>query len=174
MRSTFPGHIRGVTLLEVLIAILILSVGLLGSAGLQTIGLKSNVGASQRSAATLLAYEMADRMRANQVGVSGGYYKNTTATQQSACETAVGCLPQQMAQNDIYEWYQLIQTNLPNGVGYVCIDSSPMDGTGNASSTQQKCDGVGTTYAIKIWWLEDRSEANPNGALKLVSLAIQP
>lgn len=57
---------RGVTLLEVLISIVVLAVGLLGYAGLQTVSLKNNLSAYHRSQATMMAYDVIDRMRADQ------------------------------------------------------------------------------------------------------------
>lgn len=181
MNHSFPQSARGVTILEVLIAILIVSVGLLGMAGLQAVGLKANVGASQRTAATMLAYEMADRMRANIAGVNAGNYDITVLnvpTQQTSCLQAAGCTLQQMAQNDMWEWNQAVQNTLPSGMGIVCKDQNPDDGFGNASLAQTPtgawCDGLGNVYAIKIWWLEDRSESNPTGTLKRVVVSFQP
>lgn len=55
---------RGASLLEVLVAIVIVSFGLLGLAGLQMTSVKSNHSAYERSQATLLAYDLSDRMRA--------------------------------------------------------------------------------------------------------------
>lgn len=65
---------RGTTLIEVLIALLVLSVGLLGMAGLQMTSLKSNHSAYYRSQASLLAYDIADRMRANRKAALDGEY----------------------------------------------------------------------------------------------------
>jgi type IV pilus assembly protein PilV len=168
-------------MLEVLIAILIISIGLLGMAGMQAAGLRANVGASQRSAATMLAYDMADRMRANMAGVIAGDYDLTpinVPTQQANCLQAAGCTVQQMAQNDRWEWNQAIQSTLPSGMGIVCKDREPDDGFGNANLAQTAtgawCDGLGNVYAIKIWWLEDRSESNPDGTLKRVVVSFQP
>jgi len=56
---------KGFTLIEALIAVVILAIGLLGIAGLQATNLKNNQSAYNRSQATLLAYDMADRIRAN-------------------------------------------------------------------------------------------------------------
>jgi type IV pilus assembly protein PilV len=56
---------RGFTLTEVLIAVLVLAVGLLGLAGLQLAGMKSNHSAYLRSQATIVAYDLLDRMRAD-------------------------------------------------------------------------------------------------------------
>lgn len=68
------SHNSGFSLLEVLIALLILSVGLLGIAALQLVSLKTNHGAYQRSQATILAYDMMDRLRANRViAMAEGY-----------------------------------------------------------------------------------------------------
>jgi type IV pilus assembly protein PilV len=55
----------GFTLIEVLIAVLVLSIGLLGLAGLQAVSLRSNHSGLLRSQANILAYDLIDRMRAN-------------------------------------------------------------------------------------------------------------
>ncbi|MGI9304444.1 MAG: type IV pilus modification protein PilV, partial [Gammaproteobacteria bacterium] len=60
--------IRGFTLLEVLIATVVLSIGLIGLAALMIQGQKFNRSALNRSQATFIAYDMADRMRANRAG----------------------------------------------------------------------------------------------------------
>jgi type IV pilus assembly protein PilV len=57
------GRQRGASLIEVLISMLILALGLLGFAGMHMVGLKSNHSAQLRSQATLLAHDLADRMR---------------------------------------------------------------------------------------------------------------
>jgi type IV pilus modification protein PilV len=86
MNRTLAYDQRGVTMLEVLIAILIISVGLLGTAGLQAVGLRASIAANERTAATLLAYDAADRMRANMAGVALGAYHNYTE-----CQLPGGC-----------------------------------------------------------------------------------
>src|SRR4030065_2717121 len=66
---------RGFTLLEVLVAIVVMSIGLLGLAGLMASSLKNSHSAYQRTQATWLAYDALDRMRANrQVALAGGYH----------------------------------------------------------------------------------------------------
>ncbi|HLE93281.1 MAG TPA: type IV pilus modification protein PilV, partial [Sulfuricaulis sp.] len=56
---------RGFSLIEVLVALLVLSIGLLGLAALQTTSLQYNTGSYFRTQATFLAYDIIDRMRAN-------------------------------------------------------------------------------------------------------------
>ncbi len=64
----------GTSLLEVLIAVVVLSLGLLGLAGLQVAGLRVNQGAMQRSQATMLAYDVFDRMRSDRTAALAGKY----------------------------------------------------------------------------------------------------
>lgn len=146
---------RGFTLIEALIALVVLSIGLLGLANLQAIGLRQNNTAYQRSQATLQAYDMADRMRANLTAVSGGYYNNPTGSTHPECSSAAGCTTAQMAEQDFYEWNLANARLLPDGTGVVCIDGTPNDGTPAAPA----CDNSGQTYAIKVWADEDRDGA---------------
>ena len=69
----------GVAMIEALIAIVVISFGLLGLAGLQLAGVRTNQVAYYRSVATAQAYDMADRMRANISGVNGGSYNDITS-----------------------------------------------------------------------------------------------
>lgn len=174
LHRTLPARSAGVTLVEILVAILILSFGLLGSAGLQMAGLRAALSANQRTTATLLAYDAADRMRANMAGVTAGNYQNYTATENPNCLLVAGCTPPQLAQHDMWEWGQAIAAQLPSGIGIVCRDATPNDGTSNASQVAAQCDGVGLQYVIKIWWFEDRSETNPTGNLKRFATAFYP
>jgi type IV pilus assembly protein PilV len=90
----------GMTLIEILVSILIVSFGLLGVAGLLTTGLKSTQGSQHRTQASLLAYDMADRMRTNrQVALDGEYATAVVAanaiavSDKAGWQNAVGLLP---------------------------------------------------------------------------------
>ena len=162
----------GFTMLEVLISIMIISIGLLGLAGLQTVSLKGSQSAYYRSVATQLAYDMSDRMRGNLSGVYSQSYNRTGintdySTAVAACNQTLGCTAAQLAQNDAKEWQDLVAALLPSGQGIVCIDRTPIDLPGPATPGVPLCDGLVPTnpnerplWAIKIWWLDDRSEAN--------------
>ncbi len=86
-----PGTIkRGFTLLEVLIALLIFSLGLMGLAGLLTTSVKTNHSAYLRTQAIFLAQAMADRMRANPLGLwNANYNLNTIVTTAGTAPAAV-------------------------------------------------------------------------------------
>lgn len=109
----------GFTLLEVLVAIVVLSIGLLGLAGLQAAGLRNNQGAYLRTIATQQAYDMADRMRANPTAVTGGSYDSISGTGSDPGCITTGCSSAQMAQYDAYEWNTTNQNALPTGKGTV-------------------------------------------------------
>ena len=149
---------KGFTLLEVLIAVLILSIGLLGIAGLQAKGLQFNHSAYLRTQATFLAYDISDRMRANIVGVDAGNYNNGTASQHTNCITAStsSCTPAIMAGHDLYEWNTTLASALPSGQGIVCVDSDANTDAGTFASPNCGT-GTGTLSAIKIWWTDDRT-----------------
>jgi len=143
----------GFTLIEVLVSALILSLGLVGVAGLQALSLRNNQSAYMRSQASALAYDLADRMRTNVAGADAGFYAPAQAALHASCSTPTGCTPQQSAQNDLAEWNAALAANLPLGNGFVCIDSTPHDGSGVAAP---QCDGVGPRFSVKIWWDDDR------------------
>ena len=146
----------GFTLIEVLIAVVLLAGGLLGLAALQAASLKNNQSAYNRSQATQLAYDMADRIRANPTEANNlaasVYVATTTATAQSSCKISPGCTPALMAQNDRAEWNANIITALGSlGTGSV---------TGNAATR---------IFTITISWDDNRDGAvnssDPNFAM---------
>jgi type IV pilus assembly protein PilV len=69
---------RGMTLIEILVAIVVLSVGLMGLAGLQLKGMQVNQGSTYRSQAAILAQEMAERIRADLTGAGNNTYTVTS------------------------------------------------------------------------------------------------
>ncbi len=163
--TTAPRRHRGFGMIEVLVTMVILSIGLLGLTGLQLTSLRAAQVAQYRTQVTWLAYDMADRMRANVAGVTAGAYDNPDPVEFAVCLSIDGCTPAQMAQHDAFEWNEAIAAALPQGTGVVCLDSTPDDGTPAAPA----CDGGGTTYAIKIWWDDDR-----DGNLDRYELELRP
>jgi len=97
---------RGLTLIEILVTLVVTSLGLLGIAALQARGLQSNYDAYLYSQAAALAYDMAERIRANPVGATaGGYNTAMTNTPSVADCVSVECSsPAQMAAYDKYNW----------------------------------------------------------------------
>jgi type IV pilus assembly protein PilV len=106
---------NGFTLLEVLIAILIFSFGMLGLAVLQAQSIKVNQSANFRSQATALANVILDNMRANR-GNLGSFYSNPYNAPIDGCgELPAGGAPA----DDVTAWRQLLSCELPQGVGAI-------------------------------------------------------
>lgn len=152
--SPHPGRRtrrRGIALMEAMIAILLLSIGALGYAALQIKGLSASSSSMWRSKAGNLAYEMADRMRANRSGAVAGAYNALGAPQAvTDCGAAADCTPVRMALLDHWQWNATLANELPGGSGVVCLDATPDDGSAESSG----CDGSGTMLAVKVFWSE--------------------
>jgi len=138
----------GYTLIEVLIALVILSIGLLGVKGLQTKTQQFSRGAYFNTQATVFSHDILERARANPTGMSSGFYNKPSDTEHTSCYTQTGCTPKEMAENDMHEWNGEVKKMLPGGAAYICIDSTPNDGT----PTSPACDGTGLIYTAKVWW----------------------
>lgn len=113
----------GFSLLEVLIALLVLSIGLLGLAALQAVSLKSNHGAYTRTQAIYLAYDIIDRIKANRnQALSGGYDLAMNASAPAASAT-------NLADTDLNEWMtDYVTVLLPGGDASVdCAGTAPSD-----------------------------------------------
>lgn len=100
---------RGFTLIEVLISMVILAIGLLGLAAMQAISLRDNLDSYNYQQATLLAYEMQDRIKGNS---SANWTGATIGT--GECTKAVPCDSQTIANNDYGYWEKSVKATLPN------------------------------------------------------------
>lgn len=117
------NKISGFSLLEVLIAFLVVSVGLLGMAGLQATALRNNHSAYLRSQAVLMAYDIMDRMRANKAAAMAGSYARSFGDSKPSTTCSSICTPSQMAEADENEWVDAL-AKLPSGDGSVLVTSA--------------------------------------------------
>ncbi len=144
---------------------LVMSIGLLGVAGLQITGLRGNNAATIRSQATFLTYSIADNMRSNSQAILDGSYDDSdgsAGTLNSNCETTTGCNSTTLAAHDTQKWKDDLTAFLPLGSGKVCIDSDLTDDT--------DCDGIGNTYAIRVTWDANRSGSTSDDTPLTISL----
>jgi hypothetical protein len=71
-----------------------------------------------------------------------------------------GCSAADMASNDLYEWKNALQAALGStAIGIICLDSSSNTGSFNGTTITPACDGLGATYAVKIYWLDERGQS---------------
>jgi type IV pilus assembly protein PilV len=113
---------KGFTLIEVMIAIVVFSFGLLGVAGVMTVAVKNNHNGYMRTQAAFLTTSIIDMMRRNQLGVFQGLYDGTYAgysSVSSACVSGIGCDYAGLAARDVSQWSNMITQFLPNSSGTV-------------------------------------------------------
>jgi type IV pilus assembly protein PilV len=116
LQRAYP-NCRGLTLVEILVALLVLSIGLLGLAGLQSASLRFNTSAYFRTQATALAYSLADRMRANREAALGGEYTFALPSTAPTCGVpdGSGSVPEQ----EKAAWLNALACRLPQSNGAV-------------------------------------------------------
>lgn len=149
IRTTpFSSHQHGVTLLEVLIAILVLSFGLMGLLGLIMNGLKITTSSHYRTIAAQQIVAMADLVNANP-DIASTYSPPNPVTGTAYCITTA-CLSNQIAPADYDRWLLNIAASLPNGGGVLCLDASPADG----NLANFSCSGTGRP-TVKVCWNEN-------------------
>ena len=110
----------GFSLLELLVALLVLSVGLLGLASLQATTMRFNHSAYLRAQATSLAYDLVDRMRANRdQALQGSYDLADFPEPLPVCGAVAGT---SVAELDVSGWQSAVACSLPGGVGRIARD----------------------------------------------------
>ena len=112
---------QGFSLVEVLIALAVLSIGLLGLAALQTVSLRVGHDSYQRTQATMLAYDIVDRMRANPVALAAGRYNDVTVSTNPTGNDCVSlsCTTDELANYDIRSWHSILAAKLSQGQGAI-------------------------------------------------------
>lgn len=111
--SSKQTRARGFTLVEALVALLALSIGLLGIAGMQLTGMRANMTAAWRTQATYLGYDILDRMRANKNHILE-YEIGTGAAPVDASLTSL----------DLQAWKKNLAATLPSGNGTVDVNGN--------------------------------------------------
>lgn len=149
---------QGLTLLEALITLLIVSIGLLGVAGLQLTALKTTNISFVRGNAALIAENMAERMQVNRNGLNDNEYSNidtslVAAAPANLCyDAATPCSSTDVTTKDVWDFATEINQAMPNGVGrIVCDDLDITDGDICTS---------GSTHTITVSWSESDSVQN--------------
>ena len=146
----------GFSLLEVLIAATVFSLGLSGFAALL---LTSSIGSTQarkEGIAAVAAASLAEQMRMNAAALDRYLYPPESISR--ICNGDNPCTPEQQADYDFRLWQLDLADRIRNARGLVCRDGTPRDGVeGNA-----QCDGAGP-LVIKIFWQgqPERADGEP-------------
>jgi type IV pilus assembly protein PilV len=164
-------NLSGFTLIEVLISILILSIGIIGAIKMQLISIQTTQQSNYFSIAVELATEMADKMRCNgdqMRSTSNPFLKVNFSASKDKIEYPttcfdVNCTPDQLASSDISEWLQSIRASLPNSRAVICRDDSPWDDSKNSLAWDCTDSGNKSSVVIKLGWT-DKNEVSPNAS----------
>ena len=169
----------GFTLVEVLVALLVLALGVIGGAAMQLTALRTRHQSALLSSAALLASGMAERMRMNaaqmqQDDVANPYlgidYDAGADVHPVApapmCFAPAACSSAQLARFDIYELKQQIQTSLPGGRLVICRDAGH-------EAPSWSCSGApGAPIVIKLGWRGKNPDGSPDGAAPVPEVAL--
>jgi len=119
MKRPIHTEKNGFTLVEAMVSLVVLAVGMLGIAALYIESLRSSHMSISYTNAVSLASDMADRIRANSLGINsyiGAGAGNGTAGGNNNCVNGpVDCTSAQMAADDLFQWYENVKTLLPVG-----------------------------------------------------------
>ena len=166
---------NGFTLLEVLIALVVFSLGLLGVAGLLVVSVQTNHSAYLRTQATFLAQSMADRMHANNLGVWAGAYNVTAAPgSASGClssATLATCSAAQIATRDVTIWSNQLASFLPNPVATIAC-TAPAS-TPSADKLTERPPYT-STCDVTITWGESALEKGGTAQTESLDWVFQP
>lgn len=162
----------GFGLVEVLVALLVVSIGVLGIAGLQLTGMKQSTNSFNRSKALMLTEDIATRMRINHQGVLNGFYAGYDSSTLGSgacsvkpspyCQASVGqpaqeCTSEQLATFDLFsvtcgDWGETaanagVKGLLPDGAALVvqCSDTPCTDQS---------------TYTLSVSWSEQKTASS--------------
>ncbi len=163
MMHTFATKQRGVSLVEILVTLVLISIAVLGSAAMQVFSKRTNSQAVQRTTAAYLASDMFERMRSNRTALAsylpevelGGGTQGTSPIIDCSLDGA-NCTTDDLALYDLWEWEQQLdgaaeQANA-RGVGGMLEATACITGPGG---------GVGGNYEVAIAWRGLEEHVNP-------------
>ena len=180
---------RGFSLIEVLVAIVVLSFGLLGMVGMQAFALQSNQEARLQGQAAVLARELAEMMRGNKVvgsdpSSTNNFYLGTftvgnlsmgsNASYCSGANALTPCAtPADVAKAEMTDWLNRVNTELPGAQVTICFDGAPYDSNGMPQWTCTPT-GADEIAVIKIGWTRASTDRSKTSADAIESAASNP
>jgi type IV pilus assembly protein PilV len=152
---------RGFSMIEVLVTLLVISLALLGTAGLQAYAMRLNQGGQFRTQAVFLAADLAERIEANKAGTyaladtTAAAFLASATTVSAACVTSA-CTTAALVDYDLSQWQNAVAASLPQ----------------SSWSVSQVLVGNQSTYTIVVSWVDRRSDTtnaaadagSPNGS----------
>lgn len=152
---TLVGPVKGLSLIEVLVSVVVLAIGMLGIASLLIAAEKANNSSYSKQQAAQAAYNIFDKIRANsQAGIDGNYDANniggdgmpvTVTVPSTLCNTTSNCTAAQLATYDLFLWFNRDLAMLPNGSGSITTALNAAAGNTIVTITVQWNDSAAQT-----------------------------
>ncbi|WP_449447864.1 type IV pilus modification protein PilV [Thermomonas brevis] len=133
-----PGKAQGMSLIEVLVAVLVLAVGLLGIAAMQALALRGGQGSLESSQAVMAANSIIEAMRANRNNAASYVYNGIAACGNVPAAAA------DLASNDLNNWATQLKETIGSGVGA-------------DTTTCGSISVVGGLYRVTVQWDDRRA-----------------
>ena len=153
-RHQTTGGQRGASLIEVLVAVLILSLGLLGLASMQLRAMRGAVSSVQRTQAVILSHYILDLMRVDRAAALSGLYNTPGGLGQPLC-AAPQAAPTNFSQSEFSDWFTRVKAQI----------GQPADATTCAAivcNAQSVC-------TIQLQWDDSASGGLPNQILAITT-----
>lgn len=148
-------HQSGFTLLESLIAVVLIGLAFLATAGLHINSFRDTQLSVQSVAAAELVHEMNERLHMMSPAFVPDILGAASGTAQSTCQSG-GCKPADMVVDELKKWQDVVAERLPEGGGIVCRDAA----AGKASPGTPNCTGAATDpILVKVWWRAKKEAA---------------
>jgi type IV pilus assembly protein PilV len=145
---------KGFSLIEVMIAMLVLGVGGGGLALLLMLAIQGTTQAQERSIATFQASELAQLIHANPSSLGHFMY---AADESSGCTKDLPCPADGWAGHHLQQWQLAVEQSAARARGAICRDSSPLDGGPDGLA----CDGAGDALVKIVWQEQGRNQQTP-------------
>ncbi|MBB3122313.1 type IV pilus modification protein PilV [Pseudoduganella violacea] len=154
----------GFSLLEVLVAMLLLAMGVIGASAMQLHALRTRHESATLSAAMRMAADMADRIRANAASAHLYLELDYESAREGEPQLparqcrAAACTSGEMARFDAYQFQQLVHDSLPGGRARICRDAA----TWAAGRPRWECsNAAGAPLVIKLGWRARNPDGTP-------------
>ncbi len=160
MNSSLPikNKQSGFTLLESLLSLFVLTIGILGVAGMQMQGIRAGTAAMQRMQAVSFTEELLERIRANPAGVAD----YASGANQNGCSSGTVCTAAEMAADDLFVWNQSVESAMP-GTPIMSVTVAPI------SDPVFDPDDLGRSISIDITWV-DRGDSFTLSTTTLINI----
>jgi len=185
--ASYKRPAAGFSLVEVLVSIVVLSLGLLGAVGMLTTSVRSTNESGAFTTAVNLARELSEMARINKSvaarnpSIHDGHpnpylidFKSSDSSSAPApgCVSGTKCNPSQLAAWDVHNWKTRVQEELPEGHVVVCFDDALMEEEGDDDFTWE-CTDDGRNLVVKLGWIPRMGSSDEMGTTRPPRVVMQ-